>query len=59
MYNLFEKKYFQYPSSEALKSEMIKISKENNVYFYDMENDSKNYYEQNKIYYCDDIHPND
>lgn len=58
-YNFFEKKYFQYPFSEALKLEMIRISKENNVYFYDMENDAKKYYEQNKIYYCDDIHPND
>jgi hypothetical protein len=39
--------------------DLIKISKENNVYFYDMENDAKNYYEQKKIYYCDDVHPND
>ena len=58
-YNLFEEKYFQYPFSEALKSEMIRISIENNVYFYDMENDAKNLFLPNVEYFCDDIHPTD
>lgn len=58
-YNFIEKKFFKYAFSDSLKSEMIKISKKNNVYFYDMEDDTAKYYEQNIIYYCDDIHPND
>jgi len=58
-YNLFEKKYFQYPFSEALKLEMKRISKENDVYFYDMENDAKNLFLPNVEYFCDNVHPTD